>query len=100
MGDSKIALSEGVRWVEPDGAHVIRSLEFDVIAGAPTFEEALSRFIDNLYDFAAYLGELEDPAENEEEMFHRLAPRLVQVSREFARYESRRKRPLVGRRAV
>jgi hypothetical protein len=90
-------LSEGVRWVEPDGDHVIRSLEFDVAVGAPTFEAALSKFIDNLFDFGAYLGELEDPAENEEEMFHRLAPRLVRVSRELERLlKPPRRRPLVS----
>lgn len=95
IGDHKVVLSEGIRWIEPDGNHVIRSLEFDVTVGAPTFKAALSKFIDNLFDFAAYLGELEDLAENEEEMFHRLAPRLVRVSRELERLlEPPRKRPL------
>jgi hypothetical protein len=97
VGDQDIVLSDGMRWVEPDGEHVIRSLEFDVIAGGRTFEEALSKFIDSLFDFAAYLGELEDPAENEEEMFHRLAPRLVRLSRELERCrESQRKLPLLS----
>jgi hypothetical protein len=96
VGDHEIVLSEGARWIEPDGEHVIRSLEFDVIAGAPTFSDALSKFIDNIWDFVAYLAELEDLAENEMEMFHRLAPRLIRVSRELERVESRRKRPLVS----
>jgi hypothetical protein len=97
VGDHRIVLSEGVRWVEPEGDHVIRSLEFDVAAGAPTFEAALSKFIDNLFGFAAYLGDLEDPVENEDEMFHRLAPRVVRVSQELERLlKPPRRRPLIS----
>lgn len=97
IGVEEVVLSEGVRWIEPDGCHVFRSLEFDVVAGARTFEEALSKFIDGIFEFAVYLGELEDPAENEEEMLHQLAPRLFRMSREVERcLESDRKRPLVS----
>jgi hypothetical protein len=91
----RIMLSEGERWMEADGHHVIRSLEFDVIAAGESFEAALSTFIDSLFDFALYLGQLEDPAENEEEMFHRLAPRVLEVTRELERsLESQRRRPI------
>lgn len=85
VGEQEILLSEGVRWLEPDGFHVIKSLEFDVIAGGETMEEAVDKFIANLFDFAVYLGELDERAENEEDMFHLLAPRLLRVSQEFER---------------
>lgn len=95
VGNRTIVLSEGERWLEPNGDYVIRSLEFDVIAGGSTFAEALTKFIDGLFDFALYLGQLDDPAENEEEMFHRLAPRLLDVSRELERRrESQRQKPI------
>ncbi len=81
IGSKEIMLSEAVRWVEPNGDHVIRSVEFDVGVGAPTFEEALAKFTQTVIDFAAYLGEIgaSDLADNEEEMFHRLAPRVIRV---------------------
>lgn len=90
VGSSQIALSEGLRWVEPDGQHVIRSVEFDVNVGAETFESALSKFIMGLCDFAVYLGDLEDRAENEEEMFHRLAPRVIRVAQALERHSEAR----------
>lgn len=97
LGDAEIMLSAGERWVEPDGEHVIRSVEFDVIAGGATFDEALSKFIDGIFDFAVYLSELDDRADNEDEMFQLLAPRMLRVSRELERcYESRRKKPWIS----
>lgn len=96
VGDRAFVLSEAVRWMEPDGHYVIRSAEFDVIVGAPTFEAAFTKFIDGLFDFAAYLGELEDLADNEEQMFHILASRLVGVSKELERNAYRCKRPFIS----
>jgi hypothetical protein len=61
-------------------------LEFDVTVGAGTFQAALSKFILALCDFAVYLGELDDLAENEEQMFHLLAPRMIRVTQEFERF--------------
>lgn len=72
-----IELSQGVWWMDESGDYVIRSTEFDVIAGGRTFDEALAAFNRNVVDFAVYLSELEERAENEEEMFHLLAPRVL-----------------------
>lgn len=89
-GGEPLLISEGEWWVEDNGDYVIRSLEFDVIAGGPTFREALAKFIHDVFEFGIYLGELEDPAENEEEMFHLLAPRALRAIREMERVESER----------
>lgn len=80
-----VELSVAEYWIDgPD--HVIQSLEFEVIAAADNFDQALARFLSGVIEYAVYLGELEDPAENEEEMFHRLSPRLA---RAFQRFEHR-----------
>lgn len=71
-----IKLSDGERW-EQDGDYVFRSTEFDVIAAAPSFEEGLRRFGSELLRFAAYLVELDDPADNEIEMLRALQPYLT-----------------------
>jgi hypothetical protein len=95
----EVVLSDAIRWIEADGHHVIRSVEFDVNAAGSTFDEALGAFIDNVFDFAFYLAELsaDERAENEEEMFQTLAPRLFQISRELDRcMEARQRKPLIS----
>lgn len=95
--DQEVVLSEGVWWIEPNGDYVIRSVEFDVVAGGPTFQDTLAKFIDNVWEFGVYLAELEDRAENEEEMFHLLAPRLLRISRELERcLEAKEHRPFIS----
>lgn len=74
-----ITLSEGERW-EQDGDHIFRSTEVDVIVAAPSFEEGLARFGASLIQFAVYLAEIEDPAENEIEMLRLLQPRVAQIA--------------------
>ena len=86
-----VDLSEADYFVA-DGDHVIRSREFDVIAGGASFAEALDAFGAKLLDFAIYLGDLEHLAENEESMFHILAPRVMRITRAFERYEEEQKR--------
>jgi hypothetical protein len=96
VGGEKCLLSAGFWWRDEHGDYVIRSSEFDVIAGGGSFQEALHKFVRGVIDFAAYLGELEDLAENEEEMFHRLAPRIAKVAQEFERVDSNSQRqPIV-----
>jgi hypothetical protein len=86
-----IDLTEADYFVD-NGDHVVRSREFDVIAGGASFEEALRAFSNKLLDFAIYLGELEQRAENEETMFHVLAPRVMRITRAFERYEEQQRR--------
>ncbi len=90
-----IDLSTAEYWIEGED-HIIRSLEFDVLAGGRTFDEALSRFLTELLAFAVYLGELESPASNEEEMFHRLAPRIARVAQRVEQTTDRSRRSIVG----
>ena len=90
-----VQLSTAEHWIEGD-THVIRSLEFDVIAGAPTFEEALTKFLTEVMAFAIYLGELESLASNEEEMFHRLAPRLARVAQHVEQLTTSKKQSVLG----
>ena len=78
-----VELSAAEYWV--DGAHhVIQSAEFEVIASATSFDGVLARFCGDVVQYALYLGDLPDRAENEEEMFHVLAPR---ITRAFQRLE-------------
>ncbi len=90
-----VELSTADYWIEGD-VHVIRSLEFDVIAGGSTFEDALTKFLTELMGFAIYLGELDSPAANEEEMFHRLAPRLARVAQHVEQLTAGKKQSIVG----
>jgi hypothetical protein len=90
-----IDLSTAEYWIEGED-HVIRSLEFDVVAGGRTFDEALSRFLTDLLAFAVHLGELESLASNEEEMFHRLAPRIAKVAQCVEQATARSQRSIVG----
>jgi hypothetical protein len=80
-----------------EGDHVVRSREFDVYASGDSFGDALQSFGDALFDFGIYLGRLEERAENEEEMFHRLAPRLMEAARRHEQAERRaRKTSILG----
>jgi hypothetical protein len=90
-----VELSTAEHWIEGD-IHVIRSLELDVIAGAPTFEEALTSFLTEIMGFAIYLGELESLASNEEEMFHRLAPRIARVAQHVEQLPAARTQSVLG----
>lgn len=76
-----IELSEAEYFVR-DGEHVIRSREFDVIAGGDYFWVALARFNRAVVEYGVHLGDLGDYAENEEQAFHALAPRLMRLMRE------------------
>lgn len=73
-----VMLTKGEHWVE-DGDFVFRSTEFDVIAGAPTFDAALREFGANVVSFVEYLAKLDDPADNEVEMVRLAVPRLAEI---------------------
>lgn len=90
-----IVVSEGEHWVE-DGEHVLRSTEFDVIAGDPDFERALAKFIDKHEDLWIYLSQVEELTDNENETFLALAPRFVAIHREFERREEERRERLIN----
>lgn len=98
IAGEEFLLSDGCWWIDDDGEYVIRSSEFDVIAGGESFPHALAAFITNVLDYGVYLGELDELAENEEEMFHKLGPRLARVAQALSQMESRRRRQLIPRR--
>jgi hypothetical protein len=52
-----VRIATAAHWVE-DGEHVLRSLEFDLIVGAPSLEEAVSKFLESAEDIADHLSEL------------------------------------------
>jgi hypothetical protein len=90
-----VVVSEVAHWVE-DGDFVFRSLEFDVEAGDPELERAVSKFIDNTSDFRAYLDALDDRGENEEEMLQLLNSRFSRIAGELERRERARQERLIN----
>lgn len=89
-----VLVSEAERWVE-DGVHVIRSTEFDVVAGDLDFDRAVDQFVDKAEDLWTYLSELDGLTENENETYLRLAPRFHQIYKELERRENERRRRLI-----
>ena len=51
-----ITLSEGMHWLE-DGAHVIRSSEFELIGEGDDLDEAVRNFVGHALDLLTYLNE-------------------------------------------
>lgn len=90
-----IVVSEGERWVE-NGIHVVRSTEFDIIAGDEDFEVAVGKFIDMHEDLWSYLSSVEELTDNENETFLALAPRFLAIHREFERREEERRKRLIS----
>lgn len=91
--DTIVSFAE--HWVE-DGAHVIRSLDFDVIAGDPDFQRAIDQFVEKAEDLWSYLSGLEVISENENEMFLTMAPRFLKIYKELERREARRRERLIS----
>jgi len=56
LGD--VVFSKAEYFVDPEGVHVIRSLEFDVSAHADDVEAAGQMFVDNADDYCSYLADL------------------------------------------
>ncbi len=90
-----VVLSEAEHWVE-DSIHVIRSLEFDVVAGDPNFEAAVDQFGQKAEDLWTYLGETDRLTENENETFLLLSRRFHAVLRAYEQEEQRRRRRLIS----
>lgn len=71
-------------WFE-DGDHVLRSTEFDLIAGAPSLEEAAERFVESLEDLAEAVGDL---VRAERSLEHERDVGLVVLGRLAAAYKA------------
>lgn len=78
-GDVERPFSAAFRFVDDEGAHVIRSVEFDVYGEGDTLDEAVQDFInhaEDYYDHLASLYEVGEAAENEAEQLALLGRRL------------------------
>jgi hypothetical protein len=58
IGLGDVALSRAEYFIDPDGVHVIRSLDFDVKAYADDKNAAVAMFVDNAEDYCSYLVDL------------------------------------------
>lgn len=74
--DKTISLAE--HWLE-GGVHVLRSVEFDVIAGDEDFQAAIDQFAEKAEDLWIYLSKQERLTENENETFMLLADRFLEI---------------------
>jgi hypothetical protein len=95
-----VRISDVEHWVE-DGDYVFRSREFDVIAGAPSLDEAVQKFVQETRHYGQYLADLEDPGENETEQFQVLAPRIIEVAERLESEVAKQRRRInipIGRR--
>lgn len=90
-----VRVSDAERWLE-DGMHVLRSTEFDVIAGDRDFDGALGQFIDKIEDLWFYLSGLEELTDNENETFLALAPRFLRIHQKLEQLEEDRRRRLIS----
>jgi hypothetical protein len=88
IGVGDAVLSSAVRWVEDDGTHVVRSLEFDVYGEGETWDEAFSNFMahaDDLLSLLASVKEEGTATEHEEEIGRLLGTRLLTFYQEVIR---------------
>lgn len=89
-----VELSRAERWYE-DGAHVIRSTEFDCIAEHPDAEEAVTVFVDNAFDLMLALSELDQGGEatgGERETLALIESRFARAAWDERRREARRRK--------
>jgi len=83
-----VVLSEAEHYIDPDGVHVIRSLEFDVNAYDEDFETAVGMFVDNAEDYCSYLANLareQTARPHELEMLGSLYERVMAIRNERER---------------
>lgn len=90
-----VVVSEAQHWVE-DGIHVLRSTEFDLVAGDADFQRAVDLFGEKTQDLFWYLADLPHITEVENDTFVLLAPRFMQIQQELERREAQRRRQLVS----
>ncbi len=91
-------LFEVLHWQE-DGDLVFRSTEFDILAAAPTREQAILQFLENAEDLLSHLQELRDAGgatEHEIETAAALASRFDPVRRYLQDEYDRESRRLVS----
>jgi hypothetical protein len=89
----EVELPRAERWYE-DGAHVIRSTEFDCIAEHPDADEVLTVFVDNSFDLMLALSELDqagEATESESETLVLIASRFARAAWDERRREARRR---------
>lgn len=89
-----VELSRAERWYE-DGAHVIRSTEFDCIAEHPDGDEAVTVFVDNAFDLMLALAELDQAGEAtkaERETLALIESRFARAAWDERRREARRRK--------
>lgn len=92
LGD--VELSRAERWYE-DGAHIIRSTEFDCIAEHPDADQAVTVFVDNAFDLMFTLSglvETGDATEGERETLALLEARFARAAWNERRREARRRK--------
>lgn len=92
LGD--VELSRAERWYE-DGAHVIRSTEFDCIAEHVDAEEAVTVFVDNAFDLMLALAELDQAGKatkGERETLALIESRFARAAWDERRREARRRK--------
>jgi hypothetical protein len=90
-----ITVSFAEHWVE-DGIHVLRSTDFDLIAGDADFQKAVDQFVEKAEDLWSYLSNLETISDNENEMFLEMAPRFLKIYKELERRESTRRESVIS----
>jgi len=81
---------------EEDGTHVLRSLDFDVVAGNEDFQRAIDQFVEKSEDLWSYLSGLETISDNENEMFLKMAPRFLNIYKELERREASRRESIIS----
>ena len=88
-----IALSTASRWYE-DGLHVIRSLEFDLMAEDPDPAHVVDVFVENAQDLAMTLVDLQtrgEATEHETETLAVLSQRFFEAAQSMERARARRR---------
>jgi hypothetical protein len=84
---------EAEHWIE-DGEHVLRSTEFELVAGDSSLTAAVNRFVEDAEDLWGHLEETRDLTANELELVSLLAKRfrkILQVVEEIERRELERR---------
>lgn len=82
FGTGDIVLSRVAYWHE-DGQHVIRSLEYDVIAASEDLFTAIRKFALNTVEYARMLSEAEDRTPEDAELASMIFDRLGAVLAEI-----------------
>jgi hypothetical protein len=89
-----IVVSEAIRWVDDDGAHVVQSTEFDIYGEGEDWGSALADFRGHAFDLYLQIAELAlkgEACEQEREVASVLGPRLLEAyQRAYDNFEAAR----------